>query len=137
MDFSTFFLKIPIIFLYTFEFYFVINSYYYDISIQYYEFYFAEFCDFFLFFLMHVCHLFFLSRNYFQNIHILCNDSHKKRTQSQKRMDSFTYISNSMRLARQNFHPSFLAWSMKTILYNPFVCLQYDTHKPHPLSNGI
>ena len=50
MDFSTFFLKIPIIFLYTFEFYFVINSYYYDISIQYYEFYFAEFCDFFLFF---------------------------------------------------------------------------------------
>lgn len=37
-------------FLYTFEFYFVINSYYYDISIQYYEFYFAEFCDFFLFF---------------------------------------------------------------------------------------
>ena len=48
MNFSTFFLKMATTFLYTFEFYFVVSSCYYDINIQYYGFYFAKFCDFFL-----------------------------------------------------------------------------------------
>lgn len=135
MNFSTFFLKIPVIFLYTFEFYFVINSYYYDINIPYYEFYFAEFCDFFLFFKCMYAISFFFRETFFKIYTFYVMIPTKKNPISKK--NGFFYISNSMRLARQNFHPSFLAWSMKTILYNPFVCLQYDTHKPHPLPNDI
>ena len=135
MNFSTFFLKMPATFLYTFEFYFVVNSCYYDINIHHYEFYFVESCSFFLFFQCMYAISFLFHETIFKTYIFYVTIPTKKNPLSKK--NGFFYISNSMRLSRQNFHSSFLAWSMKTILYNPFVCLQYGTHKPYPLSNGI